>query len=71
MPRTKSPPKYRLQKARGCAVVTIYGKDHYLGPYGSPESHEEYARLIAQWQANGGPDSTTSPPPPQWRYHGQ
>jgi len=53
MPRTKIPPKYRLHKARGCAVVTIYGRNHYLGPYGSPESHEKYARLIAYWQANG------------------
>lgn len=53
MPRTKSPPTYRLHKPRQCAVVTIHGKNHYLGPYGSPESHEEYARLIAQWQANG------------------
>ena len=53
MPRTKSPPTYRLHKPRQCAVVTINGKNHYLGPYGSPESYEQYARLIAQWQANG------------------
>ena len=46
-------PSYRLHKARGCAVVTINGKNHYLGPYNSPESHEKYARLIAQWRANG------------------
>jgi len=52
-----------LHKARGCAVVTIHGKNHYLGPYGSPESHEEYARLIAHWRANGSPDSAASPPP--------
>src|SRR5262249_40534495 len=29
------------------------GKDHYLGTYGSPESHEQYARLIAQWHSHG------------------
>jgi hypothetical protein len=34
MPRTSQPPAYRLQKSRNCAVVTIDGKDHYLGPYG-------------------------------------
>jgi len=51
MPRKKSPPKYRLHKARNCAVVTIDGKNHYLGPYGSPESFEKYARLIAGWRA--------------------
>ena len=50
MPRKKSPPSYRLHKARNCAVVTIEGKNHYLGPFGSPESHAEYARLIAEWQ---------------------
>jgi len=51
--RPRRQPSYRLHKARGCAVVTINGKNHYLGKYGSPESHEKYARLIAQWQANG------------------
>src|SRR3954467_1903922 len=50
MPRTNCPPSYRLHKARRCAVVTIDGRNHYLGPYGSPESHEKYARLIADWR---------------------
>ncbi len=49
MPRFHRPPSYRLQKARGCAVVTIEGKNHYLGRYGSPESREKYGRLIAEW----------------------
>ena len=53
MPRTGRPPAYRLHKARRCAVVTIDGKNHYLGPYHSPESFEKYNRLIAQWQGNG------------------
>src|SRR5262245_15267089 len=53
MPRTNRPPLYRLHKARGSAVVTIDGKNHYLGPYGSAESHEKYGRLIAEWQMNG------------------
>ena len=52
MPKTNCPPSYRLHKARNLAVVTIDGKNHYLGPYGSPESHEKYARLIAEWRAN-------------------
>ncbi len=41
-------PKYRQHKARDLAVVTINRRDHYLGPYGSPESYNEYARLIAE-----------------------
>jgi integrase len=53
MPKTNRPPSYRLHKARNLAVVTLGGRDHYLGPYGSPESYELYARLIADWNANG------------------
>ena len=52
MPRrtTSKPPKYRLHRARNLAVVTVDGKDHYLGPFGSPESHERYAQIIARWK---------------------
>lgn len=48
MPRHRqgTPPAYRLHKARNLAVVTINGQDHYLGPYGSPESHQRYGELI-------------------------
>jgi len=53
MPRTSCPPAYRLHKARNVAVVTINGKNHYLGRYGSPESHEKYAQFIAEWKRNG------------------
>ena len=67
MPRKKSPPKYRLHKARNLAVVTIDGKDHYLGPYGSPESHEAYARLLADWNcrhatSSGNPGAAADRP---------
>jgi hypothetical protein len=51
MPRTYHPPAYRLQKSRNLVVVTLDGRDRYLGPYGSPESHEKYARLIVEWRA--------------------
>jgi len=54
MPRPKSQPSYRHHKPRGCSVVTIDGKNHYLGPWQSPESHERYAALIAEWKRNGG-----------------
>ena len=62
MPRTNRPPTYRLHKARNLAVVTIDGKNHYLGPYGSPESHEKYARLITRWRAKT-PTAVVPPPP--------
>lgn len=54
MPRPPSQPSYRHHKARNVAVVTIDGKNHYLGPWQSPESHEKYAALIAEWTRNGG-----------------
>jgi len=33
-------PAYCRHKASGQAVVRLDDRDHYLGPYGSPESHE-------------------------------
>ncbi len=56
-------PKYRKHRASGQAVVTINGRDFYLGPYGTKASRREYDRLIAEWLANGrrliddGPDA--------------
>ena len=46
-------PKYRKHKATGQAMVTIAGKDHYLGPHGTKTSKAEYDRLIAEWLASG------------------
>lgn len=54
MPRKPRTPSYRLHKPSGQAVVTLDGKDHYLGPFGSPESETEYRRLIGLWAAGGG-----------------
>ncbi|HYF34291.1 MAG TPA: site-specific integrase [Prosthecobacter sp.] len=53
-----STPAYRLHKASGRAVVTISGKDFYLGPYGSTESRREYDRLIAEWLVRGRQSAT-------------
>lgn len=43
-------PAYSRHRHSGQAVVRIDRVDHYLGPYGSPESHRRYERLIAQWR---------------------
>jgi hypothetical protein len=59
MPRRKSVPVYRLHRQSGQAVVTLLdalsGRRHdvLLGPHGSPESRQEYARVITEWEANG------------------
>src|SRR5947209_441581 len=46
-------PSYRLHKPTGQAVVTLDGRDYYLGKHGTPGSEAEYDRLIAEWLANG------------------
>jgi integrase len=52
MPRlVHSSPKYRKHKASGQAVVTISGRDHYLGLYRSKASRREYDRLVGEWLA--------------------
>lgn len=46
-------PKYRLHKTTGRALMTLNGRDVYLGRYGSSESKAEYKRLIAESQVIG------------------
>jgi hypothetical protein len=54
-------PSYRLHAASGQAVVTIDGKDHYLGEHGSQASRTRYNTLIADWRANGCRLPSTTP----------
>jgi integrase len=54
MPKlTHSLPKYCKHKATGQAVVTINGRDCYLGPHGTRASRREYRRLCNEWEATG------------------
>jgi hypothetical protein len=55
MPKTSTlrVPSYRRHKPTGQAVVTINGRDLYLGKWGSAASRAEYDRLIAEFLANG------------------
>ena len=62
MPRNYVPPTYRRRLIRGRAMAyltltdrfTGRRKDFVLGPYGSQESHQRYARLLAEWSACHG-----------------
>jgi hypothetical protein len=56
-------PSFRLHRPSGQAVVTLSGKDHYLGRHGSPVSRATYERLLAEWLANDR--SRWSPEPPK------
>ncbi len=55
MPKKLSPrvPSYRRHKPTNQAVVTIDGRDFYLGKWNSAASTAEYDRLISEWTANG------------------
>jgi integrase len=59
-----SVPSYRLHKQSGQAIVTLSDgmgqrRDVLLGKFGTVGSRQEYARVIAEWEANGRrlPDS--------------
>jgi integrase len=62
---TNKLPSYRLHKPSGRAVVTIAGKVVYLGKFGSPESRDEYQRVVGEWltrvRRNLPPDPRSSP----------
>ena len=54
MPRLiNSVPKYRRHRGSNQAIVTLNGRDYYLGPYGTKASRIEYDRLIGEWLAAG------------------
>jgi integrase len=55
MPKTSTlrVPSYRRHKPTGQAVVTINGRDIYLGRWNTAASKAEYDRLIAEFLANG------------------
>lgn len=47
-------PSYRRHKSSGQAVVSIAGRDFYLGKHNSAASRAEYNRIIAEWTASNG-----------------
>lgn len=47
-------PTYRRHRASGQAVVTLGGRDHYLGTWKSAASKAEYQRVTGEWLASGG-----------------
>ncbi len=54
MPRlSRSVPRYRKHRPSGQAIVTLSGRDHYLGPHGTRVSRHAYDRLVGEWLENG------------------
>lgn len=63
---TRQPRLPRMGRhSSGQARVTLNGKVHYLGVYGSPEAHQRYGELIQQWLAGGRRPLHTLPHPGQ------
>jgi integrase len=46
-------PQYCKHKGTGQAVVTIDGRDIYLGLYGTVDSRSRYNQIVAEWLAAG------------------
>jgi integrase len=46
-------PSLRHHRPSGQAVVTLSGRDVYLGHYGAPEAEQRYEQAIAEWLASG------------------
>jgi len=44
-------PTYRHHKPTGQAVVTLAGRDIYLGKHGTAKSRKEYRRIVSEWLA--------------------
>ena len=53
-------PSLRLHKPSNRAVVTIAGRDHYCGLWGSKQAKSEYERLVGEWLASGGAPRPTA-----------
>jgi hypothetical protein len=51
-------PKFRCYKPKNLGTVVIGGRQHYLGPYGFPESVAEYNRQIQESLSRGSPPAT-------------
>jgi len=47
-------PPFRVHKATGQGYVNLNGRRVYLGRADTPEAKQRYARVIAEWTANGG-----------------
>jgi integrase len=50
---SKKIPSYRHHKASGQAVVTLNGRDIYLGKFGTRASKSEYDRITGEWLSGG------------------
>ncbi len=66
-PKGSPKPPTMGRHSSGQARITLNGKVHYLGLFGSPAAKQAYVDLIAKWDANGrrpiDPDPAAVPEP--------
>ena len=67
--RSKSAPKYRLHKRSGQAVVSINGKDIYLGKHSTEESQQRYRAAIADHWASANRSTQGIDSEAKWGHH--
>ena len=60
-------PKYRRHKSSGQAVVTLGGRDCYLGKYNTAASKQAYQRLTAEWLLTEVISPHSKPTSPWWK----
>lgn len=58
--RRSIPPRYRLHKASGQAILVLDRKMIYLGTYDTPESRAKYQRELAKWLTNSAASSLSN-----------
>ncbi len=67
--RANKPKPRRIPKlgrhSSGQARVTLNGKVHYCGPWGTAAAHARYVELIEEWQARGERPAVRAPNPVQ------
>lgn len=59
-------PKYRRHKGSGLAVVTLGGRQVYLGRHGTAASRQAYRRAVAEFVAAGGRNPQPAGPAPDF-----
>ncbi|MHC5108848.1 MAG: hypothetical protein ACYTHJ_03100 [Planctomycetota bacterium] len=59
-------PKYRKHKKSVQAIVTLSGRDHYLGPFDTETTKQLYDKLVQEWLMAGRrlPQSSEHSSPP-------
>lgn len=62
MPRTPKAPRNCLHKGSGQANSLVDGNRRYLGKHNSPESRDEYDKLLTQLRREHNPDGRHSIP---------